>query len=333
MNIFITLDYELFFGKNSGTQQKCMIEPTNQLLKILDPFNIKASFFIDSGYILKLNEYRQRYPILENDYQDITSQIKSLSKNGHDIQLHIHPHWEDSYFDGKQWIIDTTRYRLHDFNDNEIDSIVYKYKKVLTDLVGDKIFTFRAGGWCLQPFDRLKSSLKKYNIWLDSTVFENGNNKSPTHFFNFSNPPKRTLWKFNNNPLIEDKAGFFTEVPISSYSISPLFFWKLAYYKKFSKPKYKAFGDGSAASSGSKLNKLKMLTQYTYGVVSIDGIRASYLNKAYYAFLKKEEHQNFVIIGHPKAISEYSLEKLEELIIQHKDVNFTTYIKEFNNAK
>jgi len=45
-----------------------------------------------------LIEYRKRYSVLENDYKKIINQITKLNKEEHDIQLHIHPHWEDSYF-------------------------------------------------------------------------------------------------------------------------------------------------------------------------------------------------------------------------------------------
>ena len=331
--IFITLDYELFFGSQSGTQYKSIIDPTNRLLTLLDKYDIKASFFIDSGYLIKLDEYRKKYDVLEKDYQEIVQHIKKLDKNGHDIQLHIHPHWKDSLYDGTKWVIDTSRYRLHQFDKKEIDDIVYRYKKVLTDIVGNKVFSFRAGGWCIQPFDKLKNALKRHNIWLDSTLFENGKNESLTHFFDFSNTPTKTSWRFENDPTKEDKNGFFTEIPISSYRTSPLFFWKFAFYKKFGGEKFKPFGDGKAASSGSKFDKLRMLTQYTNIVVSIDGYKSSLLDRAYRDFLKKNDHIHFIIIGHPKAMSRYSLEKLEEFILNNRNKNFTTYKKEFYYEK
>lgn len=332
MNIFITLDYELFFGVNSGTQYKSIVNPTNKLLILLDKYDIKASFFIDSGYLIKLDEYRKKYDVLEKDYQNILEQIKKLDNNGHDIQLHVHPHWEDSSFDGEKWIIDTSRYRLHQFDEKDIDNIVFRYKKVLTDIVGDKVFSFRAGGWCIQPFNKIKDALKKHNIWLDSTLFENGKNASPTHFFDFKNIPAKTSWKYENDPTQEDENGFFTEIPISSYRTFPLFFWKLAFYKKFGGSKFKSFGDGGAVG-GSKFDKLRMLTQMTNTVVSIDGYKASLLDNAYKQFLQKEDNKHFVMIGHPKAMSEYSLEKLKEFIINNNDKNFTTYTREFYNEK
>jgi hypothetical protein len=321
--IFITLDYELFFGNNAGTQYNSIIYPTERLLTILDKNKVKASFFVDSGYLLKLKEYKNEFPTLEADYEEISRQLRKLSIEGHDLQLHIHPHWEDSYYNGEKWIMDTSRYRLNSFSYEEINSIVYRYKEVLQEFTNNEIFTFRAGGWCIQPFKKIKDAFKANNIWLDSTVFKNGKNKSATHFFNFKAAPNKTLWKFEDDPLKENPKGFFTEIPITSLRVSPFFFWKLAYAKKIGGDIHKSFGDGTAAG-GSKLEKIRMLTQLSNTVVSIDSYKASLLRKAYTKFQKDQDNRNFVIIGHPKALTEYSLIKLENFIDQ-KDIFFTTY--------
>jgi hypothetical protein len=331
-NIFITLDYELFFGSNPGTQYNSIIHPTNKLLEVLDKHNVKACFFVDSGYLIKLIEYKSQYPNLIKDYEEISFQLKELSNNGHDIQLHIHPHWEDSFYDGNKWIINTSRYRLDFFSAKEIDDIVEKYTNVLKEFTGNEIFTFRAGGWCIQPFEKIISSFKKNNIWLDSTIFQNGKNNSKTHFFNFKNAPKNSYWRFENNPLIENDKGFFHEIPISSLKVSPTFFWKLVWAKKNGLEKNKAFGDGIAAG-GSMMDKIRMLTMPSNTVVSIDGFKASLIQKAFNKFIKlKDKFNNFVIIGHPKALSPYSLEKLDEFLTINKNkINVLTYTDWANN--
>jgi len=146
-NILITLDYELFFGGDSGMVANCMLTPTHKLLEVLDRHNIKATFFVDSGYLVRAKAEQGKSEKLSKEYKAVVNQIKKLDEAGHSIQLHIHPHWEDSYHDGERWVMDTTRYKLHDFSEDEIDDIVYRYKKVLTDIVGDKVFAYRAGGW------------------------------------------------------------------------------------------------------------------------------------------------------------------------------------------
>ena len=47
----LSFDYELFFGDNSGTVQKTLIEPTNIMLDALDTINAKATFFLSLIHI------------------------------------------------------------------------------------------------------------------------------------------------------------------------------------------------------------------------------------------------------------------------------------------
>lgn len=321
-NIVITLDYELFFGGDSGTVENCMLKPTKKLLNVLDNHNVKATFFVDSGYLVRGKAELHKSDKLKEEYQNVIKQLNQLDSEGHSIQLHIHPHWEDSFYDGERWIMDTSRYKLHDFSEEEIADIVDRYKNALTDIVGDKVFAHRAGGWCIQPFSKLYNALKKYNIWLDSTVFKGGQNKSKTHYFDFRNAPNKTEWFFEKDPLVEEK-GFFREIPIASYRVPPLFFWKLMFVKKVGNKEHKNFGDGKAAG-GSTFDKLRMLIKPTNSVVSVDGYKSSFLIKAFLKFSENIENKYFVIIGHPKSMSEYSLKKLEEFIIKNNRVNFKT---------
>ena len=189
MNIFITLDYELFFGPQSGSVEHCMIQPTNDLLKILDPYNIKISFFVDSGYLLALEKFKTRFPELEEDYVAISNQIKKLTDEGHGIELHIHPHWEDSYYHKNKWVFDTSRYKLADFNEKEILAIVSQHCEILGRMTGRAPVAYRAGGWSIQPFEPIGKALRKNNILLDSTAYSGGYFQSPNQVFDFRGPP------------------------------------------------------------------------------------------------------------------------------------------------
>lgn len=309
--ILITLDYELFFGK-SGSVEKSIIEPTERLLSILDRNNIKASFFVDSGYILKLKEYMQNHGVLKKDYNLINQQIQKLSAEGHDIQLHIHPHWEDSFFDGKSWVFDTNRYKLSNFSELEIDDIVKRYSWVLEEITSIKPSAFRAGGWCIQPFDKMEKALKKYGICIDSTIYPNGKNSTPSKSFDFTNAPNKNNWRFSNDPLTEDVNGHFFEIPISAVKTSPIFYFKLLFIKLFGSNKHNTIGDGFAIVH-SKKQIFNLLLRQSFSVASIDGYRASLLNKS-----AKQNKEQLVLIGHPKLFSVYSLLKLNEFIMRNK---------------
>ena len=50
-------------------------------------------------------------------------------------------------------------------------------------------------------------------------------------------------------------------------------------------------------------------------VVSIDGFKASFLERAFQKYKKNTRGDgNFVMIGHPKAFTAYSLQKLQDFI-------------------
>lgn len=322
MNIYITLDYELFFGKSSGTLDNSIIKPTEELLEIIDSLNIKANFFVDAGYLVNLEMLSNEHPQLKKDYQKITQQIKKLAQDGHSIELHIHPHWEDSYYDGNNWIFDTKRYKLSDFSEEEINTIVEKYAGILYKITGSKPKAYRAGGWSAQPFNKIAEALKNQDIYIDSTVFPKGYYNSKDQYYNFRNVPQYlTEYRFSDNLTQENQEGFFTEIPISSVKVKPYFFWKFAYHKLLKQEKHQAFGDGQAIAK-TKNDTLRLMTSSSYSVVSIDGYKSSLVEQAFYLYKRETQNKgNFVIIGHPKAFTRYSLEKLKKFLLKHYKEN------------
>lgn len=327
MKIYFTLDYEIYFGKNHGTVEKCMLYPASELMRIAATHDVRFVFFVDCGFIIKLDEFRKKFPVLEKDYHAVTQQVKQLSDAGHDMQLHIHPHWEDSYYDGSRWIIDVKRYKLSDFDAAAISDIVKRYKDVLSRLTGKPVFAYRAGGWCIQPFDKLRDALKASGIRLDSSVFRNGFFETEQYAYDFRNAPDKDIYRFEKDVNTEDKNGFFTELPISPVRNSPLFFWKLFLLGRWNPHLHKPLGDGRAMPAPGYRKKL--LTRFTDNPVSVDGYNAQLLQKALCRFRKKKL-QHMVVIGHPKALSRYSLAQIEAFVIKNKAQHaITTFAETF----
>lgn len=327
MKIYITLDYELYFGANHGTVEKCILYPTSELIRIAESTNVRFVFFVDIGFILKLDEYRKKFPQLEADYKAVAGQVKTLSDTGHDVQLHIHPHWEDSYYNGERWIINVSRYKLADFNEEQVRDIVLRYKAALESITGKKTIAFRAGGWCLQPFTKLEKIFREAGIRVDSSVFRNGYFSSEQYSYDFRNAPDKAIYRFEDDLTAEKKDGYFTELPISPIRNSPLFFWKLFLLGRKDPYLHKPLGDGQAMPAPGYRKKL--LTRFTNNPVSVDGYNSHLLQKALNG-LQKEKKEHMVVIGHPKALSRYSLQKLEEFIKRNKDKHqFSTFDKTF----
>ena len=319
MNIYLTFDYELFFGENSGTVQKCMLEPTEQLFEIAKGKNVRYTFFVDVGYLIAA----EKYPALKDELNLVKNQIKKMIELGHGVQLHIHPHWEKATWDGKWSMNINNSYKLADFSDDEIVAIVRKYKSYLDDLIGRKTFVFRAGGWCIQPFLLLKDLFLEVGIKIDSTVFPGAYLKTENYDVNFLEAPLKSKYKFENYVCEEVEDGSFTEYPISSFRYSPSFYWWLYGLGRIRPSQHKMLGDGDFIGQGGR--KWKALTSFSNYHVSTDGYYAKKLDASLCKSINMEFNE-MVVIGHPKSCTKYSLKKIAKFISKNYTIHsFKTF--------
>ncbi|MBK9592981.1 MAG: hypothetical protein IPO32_16285 [Crocinitomicaceae bacterium] len=280
-------------------------------------------FFVDTGYLKKLIHYKDQFPKVKYEYDLVTDQIKSLVAEGHDCQLHIHPHWEDSAHNGTDWVMNTDRYKLVDFSNEEIEKIVLEYQQILKEITQKPVNIYRAGGWCLQPFSRIQKAFEKANLKLDSSVFVGGKFTSGNYFYDFTKTPQKSTWKFSNDLCVEDPNGAFLEYPISGYKYSSIFFWKLFLNGRLDPKNHKPIGDGFPMAAPGQ--RKKMLTSGMLLSASCDGYFVTKLD----AVLKQNQARGYnelVVLGHPKALTHFALEKLEQFVIRQKNKHtFSTF--------
>jgi hypothetical protein len=324
MRSLLTLDYEVYFGSNTGSVQRTLLEPTQALLRIAMKHGAKMAFFVDAGFLLRLRGEMHKSARLREEHDAVCRQLESLAGDGHEIQLHIHPHWEDSRWQDGGWRIDTRRYALHAFAPGAIHDIVTRYTAVLRDLAGPRsAYAYRAGGWVIQPFDKLRPALQAAGVAIDSTVYANGRSDGATQPYDFHGAPAKSRWRFDSDPLVEVADGAFLEVPIASRRLLPEFFWRFAAAKRLGGARHRPFGDGAAIPlEGGDL--LRKLLRPTHSVVSMDGYKASFLERAADEY-RARGLEDFVVIGHPKALTPYSLDRLDAFLGSGKAGEISTY--------
>ncbi len=308
MKIYLTFDYELFFGEKSGTVQKCMLEPTDTLLGLAAEKNVYYTFFVDVGYLIQADKYAE----LEEEVKRVKEQIMRMIELNHSVQLHIHPHWEKATWKDGKWKMNVDgNYKLSDFSTEERSSIIERYSNYLEKLIGKKINTFRAGGWCIQPFSDLANDLRKIGIVNDSSVIEGGYLQTTNYNVDFTDAPKKSKYRFSNDVCLEDEKGDFTEYPIASFRYRPSFYWWLYGLGKLFPTKHKMIGDGTFLSQGGR--KWFVLLNYSNHHISTDGYFAKKLNAGLEKAINLNQEE-MVIIGHPKGNTTYSLMKLKRFI-------------------
>lgn len=318
--IYLTLDYELFFGTPSGSAEKCILEPTRRLMEISRRTGIRMTFFVDAGYLWKLQELAPTFPALERDFIAVSEQVRQLAGEGHDCQLHIHPHWEDARYEDGQWVFPVHRYKLADFPKEQALDIFSRYAGVLSSISGQTMHSYRAGGWCLQPFSHIREAFIALGIQQDSTVFPGGANKNEVYDYDFRNVHSNSAYRFETDLCLAEPEGRFVELPIAAHTYSAWFFWQLYGWGRLIPSRHKPMGDGYPISTSGE--RTRRLTRSSRLPVSLDGFFARELGRAFRA----NQADDFVVIGHPKACTLYSLAQLEKFICRYQKTHrFMTF--------
>lgn len=314
MKVLLTLDYELFLGEKTGSVHNCLLSPMSQLLKEVASLNVGFTIFVDAAYLYMLETNRRKYASLEDDYVTICNHIRSLQELGHDIQLHIHPQWYFSEYDGKEWKLDTKHYKLCDVEEKLMTDLFVKSKNLLDSIIGKETIAFRAGGFSAQPTKLLGGLFDVSGLRIDTSVCPGTLYDSDSQKYDYTNVPLKSAYHFSNDICQENTNGGFLEIPISMIKVSPLFHWKLALTKLSVKigggDKYKRMGDGaSVKTTGSSI--VTRMTQFVNTMATIDEYKASLLKQAYQKACKRGDRY-FCVLGHPKLATPYSIKKMGE---------------------
>jgi hypothetical protein len=343
LNIFFTADYEMYFGKNYYTDTEILFEPTEKLVETFNKYNLKVNIFAD---ILSVAAHRKYN--LSNYADNFELQIKSFVKEGHDVQLHLHPHWLTAKYENNSWIFNKNHFRIHSFkNINEIvkNSIDYLNKTLNTVNPDYKCIAYRAGGWSLQPEGNLLKILYENGIKIDSSIFKGGYKNIQTHYFDFRKIPDNVNYFIDPQKgiNIESKNGIF-EIPIASiYNFPARLFYKLLfkiYKNKIYKNKIILKKGESIIESNCKSSKFSTVKARVKSFL-IDPIFFSFDNTSSAEMIKfvdyliakyntSEDDIYISIIGHPKGLSDEQLHEidvfLEVVSTLYKDkVNFLTF--------
>lgn len=310
MQIYLTLDYELFLRDPGSDISKSLLFPTEKLNSLLSRYGVPAIYFVDAGYLTAIDQHKHVHSKLRLDYEQVRKQLDDIQQSGHELALHIHPHWEDSFFDGNRWQMDLRRFKLADFTPSEAEHIFRKYYSVLQSCSTKPIVSHRSGGWCLEPFFQIKSVMQECGIYIDSTVYENGHVKTDTHSYDFRRYPKKDFWRFSHDPSIEDPNGYFIELPGASTHLGPPVFWKILLQSLIAAP---ASGVKGKSVKPSIRDVIRKLSIGTVEPISIDSVKSHVLLNNFKK-VEKKDLQHFCVIGHPKCFTEDTFLYVQEFI-------------------
>jgi len=305
--ILLTFDYEPYLGARSGSAEKCILQPTEALRAILNKHQAKGIFFVDIFYLLNLKKHKE----LNEDLAQIIKQLKTLYAEGHYIFPHIHPHWLDSvYLENKREfsLVDLSNYSLAGLPEFQIKNLFKESIQFLKEIgISNTTWAYRAGGWCIQPFNLFKDIFIEEEIKYEFSVLPGYKNDNTNQFFDFSQVTKNTPYYFSDYPEKPEETGLFIEFPISTIYFNSTIRLKDRLVRKYLwKTGDKGWGDGTSAQTSLLKSNSPNLE-----MVSIELLNIAKLN-TYKKHLKNSAYMHW--ISHPKMFTKHGLKTFDSFL-------------------
>jgi hypothetical protein len=334
--LLVTFDYELFLGKVSGSVEKCLITPTEKICTVLNKYAVKAIFFVDTTYILRLNEKSTEYHQALNDLNKIKKQLSDLASQGHLIFHHFHPHWLDAIYDPDTNTWDCSnhkRFALSNLEGDDIEKIVAFSDTFLRDLYPmnfvPEYLGFRAGGLYSQPFHPLVPIFKKYHIKYDFSVLKGAYSFGDTYSFDYSilDESHELIYSFEDSNTEKKESGFFIEFAMNNFAMN--IFQRLInslFYRFFSKNKsWKRIGDGTSSGNYIQSKRKQISNQETFSIELLNPLKSLY----YFNYFRKNKILH--LISHPKLLSLNSIMSFDLFLnLSSKRYILKTNFRDFN---
>lgn len=341
IGLIFTLDYEIY-GTGVGDFSSLMIDPTNVLLDMCDKYGAKITIMAEVAEIMALKKNGS----FSTTVDAIEKQLKRAIKGGHDVQLHLHPGWFNSTFDGKQWRLDFDEYALVGLSQEKIGGYIRQGKEYLENLLRPvnpeyQCIAYRAGNWLMQPSDKIIAALEEHGIKYDTSVFKGGHSAAGHYEIDYRNACSDIHpWQVKPTDINQraDRTGLI-EVPIlckevfvsSMITLKRLILqYKVRTNSKLDEP---VKSDSQLGSGKSEVKKKFFFSK------KFDFCRLTFREMKTFTEYAEEQSQSVggmlpvVAIGHS---TEYGLDNALEKFCRHvkekgeKKVCWTTFLEMFH---
>jgi len=162
-------------GNGSGDPRVLQFEPMRKLVKIFNKHGIRGSSNAEVMQQLVHRNQQERFPELKPIADEWEQVVMESFRQGHDIQLHLHPQWSDAGYQGHgNWKL-AGDWSILNYPTPQIRAMLASGKQYLETLLrkidpGYACVSFRAGSWCAAPSDSLLPILGELGFVFDMSI-------------------------------------------------------------------------------------------------------------------------------------------------------------------
>jgi len=174
-HLLYSLDYEVYWTRNDD-EVEVLVRPTDHLLAVARDLGVPVTLFVDVMSLWRYAEVGEARFV-----QAVERQLREAVASGHDVQVHLHPHWMTAERRGAEWRFAASEFLLgagrSESETYEVSRrLLERARQYLQDLLQPvdsryEAVAFRAGGYGLQPGARaIIRALVDAGYAIDSSV-------------------------------------------------------------------------------------------------------------------------------------------------------------------
>jgi hypothetical protein len=166
-------DWELS-GDGSGDPHELQFAPMRRLVEIYNAQGIRGSFNAEVLQQLTFRQFQDQHPELKTLADEWDDSIRETFRQGHDVQLHIHPQWSSAEYEDGHWKLNGD-WSILNYSAEEARALVARGKEYLENLLRPidpnyATVSFRSGSWCIAPSPFMLSLLADFGIVFDMSI-------------------------------------------------------------------------------------------------------------------------------------------------------------------
>ena len=166
-------DWELS-GDGSGDPYKLQFGPMRELINIYNAHGIRGSFNAEILQQSTFRRFQNVHPELKVLADEWDAAVQETFRQGHDVQLHIHPQWSDCDYRNGQWNLKGD-WSILNYSPDDAGRMIKTGKQYLENLLRPinaeyATVSFRSGSWCIAPSPHILSILVEFGIIFDMSI-------------------------------------------------------------------------------------------------------------------------------------------------------------------
>ncbi len=173
IHLALTHDWELR-GDGSGDIEEIQFAPLRQLLEIYAKAGARTTILPDVMQQMAFRRCESKHPNLKPLADSWDEHAREAFRQGHDIQLHLHPQWRNAEYANGRWQLEGD-WSILNYDRDAAHGMLAKGKNYLESLLRPidadyQCIAFRAGALAAAPSTHLFKSLANLGIQLDVSI-------------------------------------------------------------------------------------------------------------------------------------------------------------------